>query len=395
MREKNSQSRLGAPIQKPLKFFRMNCNDDLIEELQLRFGHIAVTFFVRIQDQIYGKEGYYFEANAEDEQSWGFSLRKMMFETKERYKLRGILHFLIDKDFFDKQSYEEKKILTSVHIQRFYFWATKRRLLAEFKKEYFLPGTEEFIKEVRKISDKDEEKIEQLIENGDGLWEAVNQIVQNRENEVSAIPVHNNSDNADNNQINDNIIQTKETKGKEKKPFGVSENSPEFSSNVSLSAGAASDKSDGKKPKTSPEHRKAIMDDWSEWTKKTFVPTCVEDNVNVNGVIAKVRAEAENYLRKHQVAPEMWPDKLLPIMRVIWKSIFDDARWDKMPPTLNSHKDFKMLHKRWDSLTTWKQKPQSKPKNPAKNETQPKDQRTNGTHSLAELLAAQQKKTET
>ena len=93
-----------------------------IELLEAKFGIRASYVVMRLLCKIY-KEGYYI--------SWGkeqsiIFLRKIGGEVTEEM-MEKIINILLEKDFFDKKSYEEHSILTSTEIQKVWMEATVRR----------------------------------------------------------------------------------------------------------------------------------------------------------------------------------------------------------------------------------------------------------------------------
>jgi hypothetical protein len=392
LKDKQSSGRVGAPIKIALNFFPISAqNDDLIDELEFKFGHIGVTFFIRLQKLIYGEKGFYYELNTDDDQDWVFTLRKLHFESKDRHKLRGILQFLIDKDFFDANFLREKKILTSNRIQLFYFWATKRRLLADFNKEYYLPGVEKFISEVRKMDVDKADEIEELAEDEDGVYKALNGIVQKANEGENVIPVHNNPDNGNIIPIDVNTIQTKETKREEKKAEGSFEKFhfsilyPIVSSDT-----GPEQSSDGKpKPKKKAklmdnpfykENREVLIKKWQEFSKMVYAPGD-ETNAAVMYIFLKTLKNAIFELDKREIPEEKRSDSLVAeFMHWMWDHVLNQDRWDKMPPTLNSHKGLPTIHRRWEDLYAWAPRA-PKQANSKKGQKQGSEKRSGGQRS--------------
>ena len=94
-----------------------------MELIEAKYGMKAETAVMKLICKIYKESGYYLHWN--DEQCVLFSNKAGKEITAE--EMQGIVDILIEKGFFDKGSYEEHRILTSVNIQKVWLDATKRR----------------------------------------------------------------------------------------------------------------------------------------------------------------------------------------------------------------------------------------------------------------------------
>ena len=96
--------------------------EDITELLEAKFGMQGSYMVIRLICKIY-KEGYFI--------TWGkeqcvIFLRKSGGEVKEE-TMNQIIELLLEKDFFDKESFKQYNILTSASIQRVWLDATSRR----------------------------------------------------------------------------------------------------------------------------------------------------------------------------------------------------------------------------------------------------------------------------
>lgn len=96
--------------------------EEVIELLEAQYGIRASYIVMRLLCKIY-KEGYYISWG--QEQSLIF-IRKIGGEIKQQ-TMDKIIDLLLDKEFFDRESYEKYGILTSEQIQRVWLEATIRR----------------------------------------------------------------------------------------------------------------------------------------------------------------------------------------------------------------------------------------------------------------------------
>ena len=95
---------------------------DAIELAEAKYGIRVDGAVCKLLCKIF-KEGYYIPRG--EEQSLIFA-RKLGGELSGK-EMDGIIQILLDKGFFDKESYEKFQILTSVKIQRIWIDATCRR----------------------------------------------------------------------------------------------------------------------------------------------------------------------------------------------------------------------------------------------------------------------------
>lgn len=107
--------------------------EEVIELLEAQYGIRASYIVMRLLCKIY-KEGYYISWG--QEQSLIF-IRKIGGEIQEK-TMDKIIQILLEKEFFDKASYEKYGILTSEQIQRVWLEATVRRKRDFSKLPYLL-----------------------------------------------------------------------------------------------------------------------------------------------------------------------------------------------------------------------------------------------------------------
>lgn len=99
----------------------------------------AETAVMKLVCKIYKENGYYMVWN--EEQCTLFTNKVGREIAKE--EMQGIVETLMEKGFFDKETYKEHGILTSVEIQRVWLEATKRRKRDLESLPYMLVKTEE------------------------------------------------------------------------------------------------------------------------------------------------------------------------------------------------------------------------------------------------------------
>ncbi|MBD9094273.1 MAG: DUF4373 domain-containing protein [Bacteroides oleiciplenus] len=123
-----------------------------MELIEAKYGMKAETAVMKLICKIYKENGYYLHWN--DEQCVLFSNKAGKEIAAD--EMQGIVDILIEKGFFDKGSYEEHCILTSVNIQKVWLDATKRRRRDLTSLPYMLVKPEEDKKGVQDgKSDKD------------------------------------------------------------------------------------------------------------------------------------------------------------------------------------------------------------------------------------------------
>lgn len=94
---------------------------------EAKFGMKSTAAVMKLLCKIYKESGYYLPWG--EEQCTLFT-NKAGKEINEE-EMQGIVDILVEKGFFDKESYEKYRILTSVEIQKVWLEATKRRKRGE------------------------------------------------------------------------------------------------------------------------------------------------------------------------------------------------------------------------------------------------------------------------
>lgn len=143
-----------------IPYFPLTSNffeEDVPELLEAKFGIKASYLLIRLLSKIY-KEGYYI--------TWGeeqciIFLRKVGGEVSKE-GMNRIIDLLLEKGFFDKQSYQEHRILTSASIQKIWLEATFRRKRDLSKMPYLL---ESVIKDKQKKSKQKTDTNEEIADN--------------------------------------------------------------------------------------------------------------------------------------------------------------------------------------------------------------------------------------
>ena len=103
------------------------------ESLEAKYGIKGPYLVIKILCKIY-KEGYCIQWDEEQCEIFAYKLGREY--TKE--EVNSIIGILIEKGFFDKESYEKYHVLTSVDIQRVWLEATSRRKRDLAKLPYLL-----------------------------------------------------------------------------------------------------------------------------------------------------------------------------------------------------------------------------------------------------------------
>lgn len=106
----------------------------ILEALEAKYGIKGPYLVVKLLCKIY-KEGYYIQWDEEQCEIFAYKLGREY--TKE--EVIGIVSSLLEKGFFDKQSYKKHQILTSTDIQRVWIEATSRRKRDLAQLPYLLP----------------------------------------------------------------------------------------------------------------------------------------------------------------------------------------------------------------------------------------------------------------
>ena len=107
------------------------------ELIEARFGLKGVAAFIKLLGKIYKEEGYYLVWNKEQCMLFAHKLGNELSDEE----MQEIVELLIAKDIFDRKMYEEHQVLTSVHIQKVWLEATKRRKRDLTPLPYFLMET--------------------------------------------------------------------------------------------------------------------------------------------------------------------------------------------------------------------------------------------------------------
>ncbi|MBD5352406.1 MAG: DUF4373 domain-containing protein [Bacteroides sp.] len=125
---------MARPFKRGLDYFPLNVDFFDSEEifcLGAELGSKAEFVALRLLTQIY-RNGYYMEWNAISKST----LARKMELTAEF--LDRVVSRLVEMGFFDRKTFEEASVLTSVRIQEVYFEATKRRNRREKDFPYLL-----------------------------------------------------------------------------------------------------------------------------------------------------------------------------------------------------------------------------------------------------------------
>lgn len=127
-----------------VNFFESNA----IELIEAQYGIKSNGAVIKLLCKIF-KEGYYIYWG--DEEAIIFT-RKLGGDVNAR-EMKGMIDILLNKDFFDKESYDKHRILTSVEIQRIWLEATSRRKIDALSQPYLLAQSFKRRKEVGSSED--------------------------------------------------------------------------------------------------------------------------------------------------------------------------------------------------------------------------------------------------
>ena len=108
--------------------------------IEAKFGMKGIAIAMKLLCKIYKENGYYLQWG--EEQCTLFANKAGKDVNEE--EMQGIVDILVEKGFFDKESYEKHQVLTSIEIQKVWLEATKRRKRGEIASlPYILVKTED------------------------------------------------------------------------------------------------------------------------------------------------------------------------------------------------------------------------------------------------------------
>ena len=118
-----------------LDYFPMDVNffqNAKIECVAQTYGHAGVVAVVRLMTYIYSR-GYFMEWNE-------LACRKLMINVEglTQEQAEGLVEFLVEWKFFDREMFEAHGVLTSKGIQERYFEATRKRKVARAELPYII-----------------------------------------------------------------------------------------------------------------------------------------------------------------------------------------------------------------------------------------------------------------
>lgn len=119
-----------------------------MELIEAKFGMKGTTAVMKLLCKIYKENGYYLHWG--DEQCALFAKRAGKEINAD--EMQGIVDILVEKGFFDKETYDEHQVLTSVEIQKVWLEATKRRKRDLATMPYLLVETQEYEKKGDKVN---------------------------------------------------------------------------------------------------------------------------------------------------------------------------------------------------------------------------------------------------
>lgn len=111
----------GGMMYFPLK---VNLFDEIpMELIEAKFGLKGTAAIMKLLCKIYKENGYYLTWNKEQCTLFTNKVGRDISEEE----MQGMVNILVEKEFFDLQTYQEKQVLTSIEIQKVWLEATKRR----------------------------------------------------------------------------------------------------------------------------------------------------------------------------------------------------------------------------------------------------------------------------
>lgn len=130
---------MARPIKKGIEYFPLDTQfDDKIELLIAEKGAISLSILITLWQLIYSNEGYFIDYN--EDLIFLIKRRLLIDETL----ISDVINATIKRNIFDKDLYEQYKILTSKAIQKRYFLISKKKKNLVVKKEFFLLDINEY-----------------------------------------------------------------------------------------------------------------------------------------------------------------------------------------------------------------------------------------------------------
>ena len=124
---------MARPQKEGIDYFPINCRfDDKVKLIQAEFGLIGVGCLVRLWQKIYDEKGYYTEWDDDVALVFAQDCKSSVNVVKE------VVSACLRRGLFDRQKYDQYKILTSKGIQERYAEATERRTLQKIDGRYLL-----------------------------------------------------------------------------------------------------------------------------------------------------------------------------------------------------------------------------------------------------------------
>lgn len=111
-----------------------------MELIDAKYGMKGTAAVMKLLCKIYKENGYYLTWN---EEQCALFANKAGKEINAE-EMQGVVDILVGKGFFDKETYENHQILTSIEVQKVWLEATKRRKRELKALPYLLVETEEY-----------------------------------------------------------------------------------------------------------------------------------------------------------------------------------------------------------------------------------------------------------
>lgn len=166
-----------AKLTTGLAYCPLDClNSRKIKSFIYEFGNKGFGVYIRLMQEIYGKEGYYMSVDK-------YGLLSLAEEYNVGYSsLCEIIRGLIRYGIYDEQMYDKNRILTSDVIQKYYLHA--KRTDIQLNKNYILDSIIPYIDKMRQFAGKKQEKAqrkEKKIETDNNYYKGESDCITDKE----------------------------------------------------------------------------------------------------------------------------------------------------------------------------------------------------------------------
>lgn len=124
---------MARPQKEGVDYFPINCQfNDKVKLIQAEFGLIGIGCLIKLWQKIYSEKGYYTEWNDDVALVFAQDCKSSANVVKE------VVSACLRRGLFDRQMYDQYKILTSAGVQERYAEATERRTSQKIDGRYLL-----------------------------------------------------------------------------------------------------------------------------------------------------------------------------------------------------------------------------------------------------------------